>query len=83
MKVLCIDAERTNNRLTNGETYTVYEEDDITFNLPVYFLEEFDTEVSKCPFDKKRFIPCSGVDETTLVNEGFEEKYYVPVNQPA
>lgn len=80
MKVICIDSERTNGSLKDGEMYTVYEEDNTTFNLPVYFLEEFDTPMTKCPFDKNRFAPCSGLDETELVTEEFNEKYCVPVN---
>lgn len=27
-----------------------------------------------------RFIPCDDLDETTLVNEEWEEKYFQPIN---
>lgn len=76
MKVICIDASELQMDLVKeGEVYTVYEEEDVLFNIPVYFLEEIDTDGKKHPYDKKRFIPISDLDETTLVNEEFEEKY--------
>lgn len=66
MKVICIDATQCNNLLTEGKVYTVIGEDDVSFTLKAYFLEEFG---DKCPWDKKRFIPTSDIDETELVNE--------------
>lgn len=84
MKVICIDATQLAKPvIKEGETYTVCNENDYLFNKPVYFLSEVDTDGDLHPFDKERFVPCSGINETELVTEEFEEKYCVPVNQTA
>lgn len=76
MRVICVDATHlTRPVLTEGETYTVYEENNWFFTTPVYFLEEVDNGGRKHPFCKSRFIPLDGPDETSLVSEEFEEKY--------
>jgi hypothetical protein len=62
-----------------GTTYTVIDEC-IGYgkdNTPVdcYILEEFDDDLA---FDKRNFSTLdSDLDETTLVTEEFEEKYYI------
>lgn len=42
---------------------------------PCYKLEGYGEYV----YDQRNFAPLTGMDETTLVNEEFEEKYCVPV----
>jgi hypothetical protein len=52
--------------------------------IDCYILDEY-----KSPFypmynylyDQRNFAPLSNLDETTLVTQEFEEKYFVPVNQ--
>lgn len=80
MKVICIDASQLAKPvLKEGNTYTVYNENNYLFNKPVYFLEEVDADGDLHPFDKDRFVPTGDLDETKLVTEEFEEKYCVPV----
>jgi len=44
---------------------------------PCYELAGYDEWV----YDQRDFAPLSDLDETTLVNEEWEEKYCVPVNK--
>jgi hypothetical protein len=87
MKVICIDD--THWRIDTpcpkfGETVTVSNE----LKSPVSGEPCFEfVEYPRLPghafriFSKKYFAPLSGLDETELVTEEFEEKYCVPVNQ--
>lgn len=91
MKVICTTIKDFTNGqaimrglVEVGSTYTVIDEC-IGFgkdNTPVacYTLEEFSVEYA---FDKRNFAPLTGLDETELVTEEFNEKYCVPVNNPA
>jgi hypothetical protein len=76
MKVMCIDDEdQLGSDLKYGEIYTVYDEDNTTFNVPVVFLEEIDQwGWWQEPWAKDRFIPLSEIDETT-----FERNYNTPI----
>lgn len=90
MRVICIDNKprpyskniEILNLIKEGEEYEVYLESlgrgtDGTI-LPVYYLKGINERPKG--FASDRFIPISDKDETTLVNEEFEEKYCVPVN---
>lgn len=70
MKVICWDAEGTKGWLIEGHEYTVYNEDNHSFNIPVYFLIETSKDGQARPWDKNRFIQKSNIDETT-----FERNY--------
>jgi hypothetical protein len=76
MKVMCIDDTMQRRPILKyGEIYTVYDEDNTTYNLPAVFLEEIDQRLGgKRPWDKNRFIPLSNIDETT-----FERNYNTPI----
>lgn len=88
MKVQCIQVDRTNNHsIPNlphpelGETATVVDER-IRNGKLFYQLDGYEQYNGKdVLYDSKKFIPLSDLDETTLVNEEFNEKYCVPVNQ--
>lgn len=69
MKVICIDATQSSNRLVYLNTYTVYREA-VYRGVPVYYLDEVYNE----PFMKERFIPLSTIDETTFERNYNKEK---------
>ena len=87
MKVVCINHKRYENCLPYGpedpqigDECTVVRScigyDQRGKGMPSYELEGY----SQYVYDQRNFAPLTGVDETTLVNEEFEEKYCVPVN---
>jgi hypothetical protein len=86
MKAICVDD------LGNTGMYTyplvVGNEYTITGDVPGYsdryvFIAEHPVSKRGNPaaYNKECFAPLSDLDETTLVNEEFEEKYCVPVNK--
>lgn len=85
-KVICIDdSEFRKNaapkvpKIVIGDTLTVDKAyiDEFDNNDPVYEFAEYPKEM----FSQRYFAELdSDLDETTLVNEEFEEKYCVPVN---
>jgi hypothetical protein len=81
MKVICInDSEwgQAHKSPAVGEELTV-SEDYIDFEGdPVYEFVEYGDMAT---FEQKYFAPLSDLDETELVTEEFEEKYYVPINK--
>jgi hypothetical protein len=88
MKVICIDAESRPDcppcDLVEGDTYTVIDIYHFSMNSfgdvkphTVYVLAERDNNFG---YGAERFIKTSDLDETTLVNEEWEEKVCVPVN---
>lgn len=78
MKVICINATDDPTSmigcdLVEGDVYTVidyfeysYGKNMVIEKRPSYILAERDSRYGYCV---KRFIPCSGIDETELVNE--------------
>lgn len=93
MKVICITHENFHGVKRDkdlphpeiGEIVTVIGEGIFAGFVDCYILQEY-----KCPsfqmewgFDKRNFAPLTGIDETELVTEEFNEKYCVPVNNPA
>lgn len=87
MKVLCIDDNHWHGDSKCpefGDIVTV--EKSFTSpsdGEPVYSFLEYPPVkpgTFRC-FSQKYFAPLTGIDETTLVNEEFEEKYCVPVNR--
>lgn len=64
-----------------GEEVTVIGETTY-LGVACYLLEEYTCPDPKAEwlYDQRNFAPLTGLDETTLVNEEFEEKYFVPVN---
>lgn len=89
MKVVCIDNKMrkysyadTSKYLIEGAVYSVVKEDTaickVTGGIVLgYVLTGFPSDYV---FAQDRFAPLSDLDETTLVNEEFEEKYCQPVN---
>lgn len=77
MKVVCIDAATRiqDCDLIEGQVYTADPSDQCHEGCCFMIIE------SSCKWSKDRFVPLSDLDETTLVNEEFEEKYCVPVNR--
>ncbi len=65
-----------------GEIVTVINERNVS-GVDCYELAEYQSpsKIMKWFYDKRNFSPLTGLDETTLVNEEWEEKYCVPVNQ--
>lgn len=91
MKVICIDNKprpyskniEILNRINEGDAYEVYLESLGTGTdgtvLPVYYLVGINEKPKGLASD--RFVEVSDLDETTLVNDEWEEKYFVPVNK--
>lgn len=61
MKAICIDATQT-KLLKEGEVYEVVLPDIGIYNIPAYWLPALSQ-----PYDQKRFLPLSSIDETELV----------------
>lgn len=93
MKVMCISHQNYNPGLSDpnlpkpeiGEVCTVIGEHMAYDIVACYELEEYQHWCSliRIGYDKRNFAPLTGVDETELVTEEFEEKYCVPVNGKA
>lgn len=90
MKVVCVnhdcyDADKPygpGDPQIGDECFVVAEcigVDDEGNEAPCYELEGYGPDV----YDQRNFAPLTGLDETTLVNEEWEEKYCVPVNGKA
>lgn len=87
MKVVCINHNRFDDDLPYGpddpqigDECTVIDVcigyDERGKGVPSYELEGYSPYV----YDQRNLAPLSDLDETTLVNEEFNEKYCVPVN---
>lgn len=88
MKVICTNHKNFTNLPCNpaiprpaiGEEVTVIEET-CYYGIDCYIFEEYKPLVGDYVYDKRNFSALgSDLDETTLVNEEWEEKYCVPVN---
>lgn len=87
MKAICITDKCFSNAPSAnipspqvGEEVTVIEEKVFRNGIDCYLLQEY-----TCPnpayewgYDKRNFAPLTGLDETELVTEEFNEKYCVP-----
>lgn len=64
-----------------GEEVTVAGEKVYNGIIPCYILQEYTCPISYMDwlYDQRNFAPLSDLDETTLVNEEWEEKVCVPV----
>lgn len=88
MKLLCIKRHTSNNvgrddvpGPDKGDEVTSVGEKEFKGGLYYRLQEYYEFEGHKVWYDSKNFIQLnSDLDETTLVNEEFEEKYCVPVN---
>ena len=85
MKVICIDDKgfyKDSKCPVFGEICTVKKALTSPISgVPCYTFVEYPPENAAMRlFHQRRFAPLSDLDETTLVNESFEEKYCVPVN---
>ena len=71
MKVICIDSKPRHydepTGLTEGMLYTVIRITEKRFGQYGYVLKEIDAGYPGA-FEESRFIPCSDIDETELVN---------------
>jgi hypothetical protein len=77
---MCIDDTKWKNDVPCpkfGEVVTVSGES-VQINGPAYEFAEYG---KRNWYSKRYFAPLSGLDETELVTEEFEEKYCVPANK--
>ena len=75
MRVMCIDAKPIRASVQLLEEGKVYDAEQSDVYPNSYFLgnEFIDPMDDKCVhFGKRRFIPCSEIDETELVNQKLE-----------
>lgn len=84
-KVVCIDTKNYGNDEFDGPNPK--EGDILTVSREGMFLDVYSYQFIECgpdyAYSAWRFAPLDGLDETELVTEAFEEKYCVPVNNPA
>jgi lysine/ornithine N-monooxygenase len=91
MRVICVTHENFHGieRDKNlphpeiGETVTVIGEGVFAGFVDCYMFQEYKSPDPNIEwgFDKRNFSPLTDLDETALVTEEFEEKYFVPVNR--
>lgn len=87
MKLLCIK-RHTNNNLGRadipgpdaGDEVTAVDERSFDTGLHYRLQEYYEFEGKRLWYHVDNFAKLTDLDETTLVNESFEEKYCVPVN---